>query len=168
MASDSAARRPILALAPRLRGRVAGILGVFLLGLVALWLIENLAREPKQFALVLGAGLTNGSIYALVALGYTLVYGILELINFAHGDVFMLGGMLTATLVASLGLAAGDAWYVLLGGILLMLIAAMAFCGLLNASIERIALPQRVALISQTRPSSTGTVISRTISLSQP
>ena len=37
-------------------------------------------------------GLTNGAVYALVALGYTLVYGILELINFAHGDVFMLGG----------------------------------------------------------------------------
>ena len=50
MASDSAARRPILALAPRLRGRVAGVLGAVLLGLVALWLIENLAREPKQFA----------------------------------------------------------------------------------------------------------------------
>ena len=42
-------------------------------------------------------GLTNGFVYALVALGYTLVYGILELINFAHGDVFMLGGMFTIT-----------------------------------------------------------------------
>ena len=88
MASDSAARRPILALAPRLRGRAAAVLGIILLCFVVLWLVENLAREPKQFALVLGAGLTNGSIYALVALGYTLVYGILELINFAHGDVF--------------------------------------------------------------------------------
>ena len=42
-------------------------------------------------------GITNGCIYALVALGYTLVYGILELINFAHGDVFMLGGMFAIT-----------------------------------------------------------------------
>ena len=42
-------------------------------------------------------GITNGCVYALVALGYTLVYGILELINFAHGDVFMLGGMFTIT-----------------------------------------------------------------------
>ena len=44
-------------------------------------------------------GLTNGAVYALVALGYTLVYGILELINFAHGDVFMLGGMISATIL---------------------------------------------------------------------
>ena len=42
-------------------------------------------------------GLTRGSLYALVALGYALVYGILELINFAHGDVFMIGGMIGAT-----------------------------------------------------------------------
>ena len=42
-------------------------------------------------------GISQGALYALVALGYTLVYGILELINFAHGDVFMLGGMITAS-----------------------------------------------------------------------
>ena len=46
-------------------------------------------------------GLTNGAVYALVALGYTLVYGILELINFAHGDVFMLGGMISATILTA-------------------------------------------------------------------
>ena len=45
-------------------------------------------------------GLSNGLIYALVALGYTLVYGIIELINFAHGDVFMLGSMLALTIFA--------------------------------------------------------------------
>ena len=48
-------------------------------------------------------GITNGSLYALVALGYTLVYGILELINFAHGDVFMLGGMVAASLIGTAG-----------------------------------------------------------------
>ena len=42
-------------------------------------------------------GIATGCVYALVALGYTLVYGILELINFAHGDVFMLGGMFAVT-----------------------------------------------------------------------
>ena len=41
--------------------------------------------------------MTKGALFALVALGYTLVYGILELINFAHGDVFMIGGMISAT-----------------------------------------------------------------------
>ena len=45
-------------------------------------------------------GLANGLIFALVALGYTLVYGIIELINFAHGDVFMLGSMLAFFLIA--------------------------------------------------------------------
>ncbi len=44
-------------------------------------------------------GLTNGSLIALIALGYTMVYGIIELINFAHGDVFMLGSFLAFTLV---------------------------------------------------------------------
>ena len=51
-------------------------------------------------------GLTNGAVYALVALGYTLVYGILELINFAHGDVFMLGGMISATILTAFNLQA--------------------------------------------------------------
>ena len=94
MATDSTARRPILALAPRSArtGRSRSSASACS-ALVALWLVENLAREPKQFTLVFLAGITNGSIYALVALGYTLVYGILELINFAHGDVFTWGAM---------------------------------------------------------------------------
>ena len=56
---------------------------------------------------ILLIGLANGSIIALIALGYTLVYGIIELINFAHGDVFMLGSMLALSLVQAFGL--GDA-----------------------------------------------------------
>ena len=47
-------------------------------------------------------GLTVGSVYALVALGYTMVYGIIGLINFAHGDVVMVGAMLATTVVLSL------------------------------------------------------------------
>ena len=52
-------------------------------------------------------GLSNGLIYALVALGYTLVYGILQLINFAHGDVFMLGSMIALTLLQFFGVVPG-------------------------------------------------------------
>ena len=52
-------------------------------------------------------GLTRGSIFALIALGYTMVYGIIELINFAHGDIFMLGLMVSLTLLVDLGLC-GD------------------------------------------------------------
>jgi branched-chain amino acid transport system permease protein len=124
---------------PVRRPSLAGVLGAILIAAVVAWLVINFAKTPDNFLTNLMIGVTNGAVYGLIAIGYSLVYGILELINFAHGDVFMLGGMLTATLVTSLGLAAGDAWYVLVGGILLMLVAAMAFCGLLNASIERVA-----------------------------
>src|SRR6058998_2002606 len=75
----------------------------FLLVLVVLaWLGVNLVKAPDNFGRVLLIGVSQGALYALVALGYTLVYGILELINFAHGDVFMLGGMITATFLLSL------------------------------------------------------------------
>lgn len=52
-------------------------------------------------------GLAAGSLFALIALGYTMVYGIVELINFAHGDVFMLGSCLALAMVSQLGLADG-------------------------------------------------------------
>ena len=68
---------------------------------VALWLLINFIKAPADFYNLFLIGLTNGCVYGLVALGYSLVYGILELINFAHGDVFMLGGMLVATMVTN-------------------------------------------------------------------
>ena len=102
MASDSAARRPILALAPRLRGRVAGVVGVCPAGPRRALADREPARGSRSSSRSCwAAGLTNGSIYALVALGYTLVYGILELINFAHGDVFTWGAMITYTIAVS-------------------------------------------------------------------
>ena len=52
-------------------------------------------------------GLANGSIWALIAIGYTLVYGIIELINFAHGDVFMIGSFVGVGFAATLGLGLG-------------------------------------------------------------
>src|SRR5204862_3345668 len=78
-----------------------------------------------------------GCVSALVALGYTLVYGILELINFAHGDVFMLGGMISATLAINWSLKAGQTWLWPL--VILILVIAMVSCGLINATIELIA-----------------------------
>jgi branched-chain amino acid transport system permease protein len=140
MASDTSTRRPVLALAPRLAGRANAAIGIFLLVLVGIWLVENFIRTPQQFVLVFLAGITNGSIYALVALGYTLVYGILELINFAHGDVFTWGAMLTYTVAVSwIGLDGSQSGYVLFGGLLLALICAAIFCGTLNVAIERVA-----------------------------
>lgn len=85
-------------------------------------------------------GILLGSIYALVALGYTMVYGVLRLINFAHGEVFMIGAY--CALFASWGLGyipnnsmPGGSYTTLI----LMLVAAMAGCGLLGVLIERFA-----------------------------
>jgi branched-chain amino acid transport system permease protein len=117
---------------------VAPAFGGLLVLLLVLWLAVNLAKTPDEFYRLFLIGLTNGAIYGLVALGYSLVYGILELINFAHGDVFMLGGMLVATMVASFGLA-GDSGIFLWSMILLMLAIVMVFTAVINASIELVA-----------------------------
>jgi branched-chain amino acid transport system permease protein len=80
-------------------------------------------------------GLVQGSVYALVALGYTMVYGILGLINFAHGEVVMVGAMIAFTVLQTL-LAAAVAPVL---AILLSLLAAMGLCMALGYGIERIA-----------------------------
>ena len=75
-------------------------------------------------------------VYALIALGYSLVYGILELINFAHGDVFMLGAMMTVScrhVVRAPGSGSVLVW------IVPMLLIAAGFTGLLNTTIETVA-----------------------------
>ena len=85
-------------------------------------------------------GLTTGAVYALVALGYTLVYGILQLINFAHGDVFALCGLFASTLILTVfDLSAGDAAIVIVGGLAATLLIGMAFGSVLNATIELLA-----------------------------
>ena len=84
-------------------------------------------------------GLSNGAIWALIAIGYTLVYGIIELINFAHGDVFMIGSFTAVGLYAVFGLtsATGGAWLIV--GLLIILIITMLVTGSLNVLIERVA-----------------------------
>ena len=85
-------------------------------------------------------GLSTGSIYALIALGYTLVYGIIELINFAHGDLFMLGTMAALT-VLELTVIGPNAplRQMPIIGVLLALFLPMIFCASLNIFIERVA-----------------------------
>jgi branched-chain amino acid transport system permease protein len=135
------ARRPVLAVLPRVTGLINRVLMVALLCLVAFWLTINLIKEPRQFGAVLLIGVTNGALYALIALGYTLVYGIIELINFAHGDVFMWGTMITVTVAGTrLGLDGTQSGVVTFLGVLLAMVCAMVFCGLLNPAIERVAL----------------------------
>jgi branched-chain amino acid transport system permease protein len=80
-------------------------------------------------------GVTWGGIYALIALGYTMVYGVLKLINFAHGDVYMVGAMTGFYVAHALGFAGHPS----LAGLLVTLACSMAVCALLGALIERVA-----------------------------
>jgi branched-chain amino acid transport system permease protein len=115
-------------------------LALLLVALLLTWLVVNFAKGPAYFVNVAFIGLTNGALYALVALGYTLVYGILELINFAHGDVFMLGALFSATMLVSVfHLHAGASTISLIGAIVGSLAVAVVACGVLNATIERVA-----------------------------
>ncbi|MFM9025182.1 MAG: branched-chain amino acid ABC transporter permease [Planctomycetaceae bacterium] len=82
-------------------------------------------------------GLTNGALIALIALGYTMVYGIIRLINFAHGDLIMLGSCLALSLVHAAGLAAAGpaaTW----AGVALLVAVCGLFCGGLNVAVDRI------------------------------
>jgi branched-chain amino acid transport system permease protein len=123
---------------PSYRPDVLSIIGICLLVIVGIWLVVNFIKEPADFYNLFLIGMTNGAVYGLVALGYSLVYGILELINFAHGDVFMLGGMLVATMVTSWALV-DKSGIVLWLFVLLMLVITMAFCATINTTIEIVA-----------------------------
>lgn len=80
-------------------------------------------------------GLVLGSMYALVALGYTMVYGIINLINFAHGEVLMVGALVSWTTVMALGDSGLPGWALLV----ISLIAAVLVCCTLNFTIEKVA-----------------------------
>jgi branched-chain amino acid transport system permease protein len=96
---------------------------------------HDLSRLGFNFA----EGLSNGAIWALIAIGYTLVYGIIELINFAHGDVFMIGSFTGAGFWGSIGLGLTTGPLGLIGGLILTLLVSMFVCGSLNVLIERVA-----------------------------
>jgi len=93
----------------------------------------------EQFVQYCLIGLTTGSLIALIALGYTMVYGIIGLINFAHGDLFMLGAFLTLTLLGAMGMVgipttSGGA----VVGLTLCFLIVPLFCGGLNWAVDRI------------------------------
>ncbi len=118
-------------------------LAVVLIAILLVALLIQAVANPGQFVSQLLIGITNGAIIALVALGYTLVYGIIELINFAHGDNFMIGSFVGLTLLAGFGIFApisGDSGtFIKILGVLLALVVAMVVCGFVNVAIERIA-----------------------------
>jgi branched-chain amino acid transport system permease protein len=97
-------------------------------GVVGLLVYLLRLNGPVYFAQSLVDGLRLGFVYALIALGYTLVYGIVGLINFAHGDVFMVGAFTSYFAVTQYG------W-----GFVTSILLAMVVCTLLNVVIERVA-----------------------------
>lgn len=96
-------------------------------------------QEAQLFISYLLTGLANGAVIALIALGYTMVYGIIELINFAHGDVFMLGAFTGLFALGLIGAASSAPGFALVGQLLLVFLAGMAFTAILNVFVERVA-----------------------------
>ncbi len=84
-------------------------------------------------------GLTLGSIYGLIAIGYTMVYGIIGMINFAHGDIFMVGAFMALIGLILVGVTAATPVLMLLAALLVVLIGAMAFTSVWGWTVERIA-----------------------------
>ncbi len=130
--------------------RLAWIGQGFLLVLAALVLsvlVANLIKTPLLFAQMVLSGLQLGFVYAMIALGYTMVYGIVKLINFAHGDVFMVGAFVSYYAVARFSLHLWPAalfaglpggWVVLIGSTTVVLLS-MLVCAVLAITIERVA-----------------------------
>ena len=84
-------------------------------------------------------GLSLGGIYALIALGYTMVYGIIELINFAHGDIYTLGSFFSLSILTVLGIESEMHGLPLIAAIIGIMAGAMVFCGIVGVLIERFA-----------------------------
>jgi branched-chain amino acid transport system permease protein len=84
-------------------------------------------------------GLTRGSVFALIALGYTMVYGVIELINFAHGDVFMLGLFIPLAILATLGISKTLAGWQLLTVLIPLFVVTMLATAIINFTIDRVA-----------------------------
>ncbi len=97
----------------------------------------NSSRSSKltYFLELIGSGLTRGSIYALIALGYTMVYGIIQLINFAHGEIYMLGAFIALIVAGALTIYGFSGWAVLL----LAAVIAATYAAAYGYTLERIA-----------------------------
>ncbi len=84
-------------------------------------------------------GITLGSIYGLIAIGYTMVYGIIGMINFAHGDIFMVGAFISLIAILAIGLTASASFALLLLALILVLAIAMILASAYNWTVERVA-----------------------------
>lgn len=119
-----------------------------ILGLLVLYVLVTSAwRDPNLFGNIIVTGLQLGFVYAMIALGYTMVYGIVKLINFAHGDVFMVGAFVSYFSVTRFNLhmwpsaafpGISNGLSVVIGSITVILVS-MLVCTLLAVTIERVA-----------------------------
>jgi len=115
--------------------------------IVVIILGNNLIKDPALFAQIVISGLQLGFVYALIALGYTMVYGIVKLINFAHGDVFMVGAFVSYYAVARFQLHVWplaffpglDSMLAMTIGSLTVIVLSMVTCAALAITIERVA-----------------------------
>src|SRR5262249_20708232 len=101
------------------------------------WPLTPDGRRMEVFVQQLINGITLGSIYGLIAIGYTMVFGIIGMVNFAHGDVFMVSAFIG--LIAYLIITAWLGIASVVGALLIVLVVAMALTSLVNWTIERIA-----------------------------
>ena len=146
MTTGEASKGKVLLASIRNSGWDTRIAAVIAAVVLVLLLIEAV-QHPQQFISQLIIGVTNGAIISLIALGYTLVYGIIELINFAHGDNFMIGSFVGIAVLSGtflslqfFGAITADSGTLLkIIGVILALVVAMAACGLINVGIERVA-----------------------------
>ncbi len=128
------------AISVRIPATVTGAIGLVFLALIVFWLLVNFLKDPTEFVSVFWIGLTNGAVYGLIALGYTLVYGILQLINFAHGDVFALGGLVASSVMLTwFNITDTSSTTTIVLSIAAALLVAMAFSSTLNVVIELVA-----------------------------
>jgi branched-chain amino acid transport system permease protein len=114
------------------------VLGLGLVAAVTLYLLVQAVQTPHRFLEALVTGINYGAVYALIALGYTMVYGIIELINFSHGDLFMLSTVLGAAVVVTVFGATSPSFgsfAVLFGAMIVTMFAAAT----LNMGAERFA-----------------------------
>src|SRR3979490_163588 len=122
-------------------GTLLNLVGFVVVAVVAIATVQRVYQGGgTYFFQTIGFGLAQGAIFALVALGYTMVYGIIELINFAHGDVFTLGAFISLALMPLFGLTEGS-----ISGLQIVLpllglfVVTMLLCALVNITIERVA-----------------------------
>jgi branched-chain amino acid transport system permease protein len=116
---------------------------VFLVGPIAGFDVPTIAKaiqsDPRQLFQFIIVGIANGAIWAIIALGYTMVYGIIELINFAHGDLYMWGVFSSLTVLSLTGTLTTNDPVHIIWGLAAALIFAVVFCALVNVAIERLA-----------------------------